>query len=213
MLFALIPRDQGTRLGRVVSTLGLSALSLIPNTILITNLPKNLLNSINTIKIPSWIGWRSKYSPILPRNLFFPFKSQGATKIKKSLKNKRFSSKGRILKPMTLTMMKKRKKEDILPIGDVIYWWETSDSSINNDLYVVGVCFSLLQFRHSVGMQLQWRFSISAKRGTLYMLCEIGNLKIKRVNILFYIKRGNYELLQMLMCLINWNLKIIIFIC
>ena len=136
MLFALIPRDQGTRLGRVVSTLGLSALSLIPNTILITNLPKNLLNPINTIKIPSWIGWRSKYSPILTRNLFFPFKSQGVTKIKKPLKNQRFSSKGRILKPMTLTMMKKRKKEDILPIGDVIYWWETSDSSINNDLYV-----------------------------------------------------------------------------
>ena len=31
-------------------------------------------------------------------------------------------------------MMKKKKKEDILPINDVIDRWETLDSSINDDL-------------------------------------------------------------------------------
>ena len=65
-------RLRPVRLGRVISASTLSALRPIPDTIWDSNSIRNRLNSVDSMEIPSWLGWIVRVNKI---NHFFTFKS------------------------------------------------------------------------------------------------------------------------------------------
>ena len=101
-------------IGRLVSLLNLSMLSLIPDIIFNTNPTKNRLNSVDSVEILSGLDWNYelKEKKQSKNIFFFPFQiTQKATKIEKSLKkkNESFLQKKNFFKTMTVKEKEKKK--------------------------------------------------------------------------------------------------------
>ena len=128
-------------IGQLVSALNLSMLSLIPDIIFNTNPTKNWLNSIDSVEILSGLDWNYELKEKKQsKNIFFSLFqiTQKATKIEKSLKKKNESSLQKKKTFKTMTVKEKRRRK--LHVGDVvvlIVWWETSHSSIDDDLCIL----------------------------------------------------------------------------